>query len=108
MGEPTRLERLEAMLGESPQDRDLRYFLATEYFQAGRLAEALRELDRYFESGDDEGVGYKMRGTCLYRLGRKEEARACLEAGIEAARRHRHADLADDIEEVLEQFFTGG
>jgi len=103
--EPTRLEQLEALLAESPQDRDLRYFLSTEYLQAGRFEDALRELEKYFEAGDDEGVGYKMRGTCLFRLGRKEEARSCLEAGIQAARRHHHADLAADIEETLSQFF---
>ena len=93
------------MLAENPDDRDLRYFLATECFQVEAYAEALEHIDRYFATGDDEGVGYRMRGTCLLRLGRPEEARSCLEAGVRAARRHRHADLAADIEDTLEELF---
>jgi hypothetical protein len=93
------------MLRKSPEDRDLRYFVATEYFQQDRPAEALEQLEHYFGTGDDEGMGYKMRGTCLHRLGRIEEARACLEAGVEAALRHRHRDLAADIQETLAHLF---
>ena len=100
-----RLSQLEAMLLESPEDRELRYFLATEYFQAQRYQDALRELDHYFSSGDDEGVGFKMRGICLFHLGRKEESRAALLSGIAAARRYHHSDLAAEIEETLQEFF---
>jgi len=101
----SRLEQLLKMLEDSPADRDLRYFLATEYFQLERYSEALAELEEYFRSGDDEGMGYRMRGTCLFHLGRKEEARSCLQAGIQAALRHRHRDLAADIEETLGDLF---
>jgi len=48
-------------------------------------------------------VGYKMRGVCLFHLGRKQEARASLVSGIEAARRHRHTGLAAEIAETLEE-----
>jgi tetratricopeptide (TPR) repeat protein len=104
-GEPSRLEQLEAMRSESPGDRDLRYFLANEYLQRQRYAEALAELEEYFRSGDDEGMGFKMRATCLFHLGRREEAKACLQEGIEAALRHHHRDLAADIEETLADLF---
>lgn len=106
-GAEERIRQLEAMLGETPGDRDLRYFLATEYFQMGRYADSLRELEEYFRQGDDEGMGFKMRGICLLKTGRPEEARATLEAGIAAARRHHHADLAAEIEETLEELFPG-
>jgi Flp pilus assembly protein TadD len=99
--ERSRLERILEMIVQSPGDRDLRYFAATEYFQREEYAKALAELEEYFRSGDDEGMGYKMRGICLCQLGRLEEARACLEAGREAALRHHHRDLASDIEETL-------
>jgi tetratricopeptide (TPR) repeat protein len=103
--EASRLDQLREMLSLSPEDRDLRYFVATEYFQRGSYPEALAELEEYFRSGDDEGMGYKMRGTCLFHLGRREEAKACLSLGIEAALRHRHRDLAAEIRETLEAFF---
>jgi Flp pilus assembly protein TadD len=102
-----RLKQLEEMVQETPDDRELRYFLATEYFQAGRYPDALHELERYFRDGDDEGVGFKMRGICLFHLGRKEEARSALQSGISAAQRHRHSDLAAEIEETLEELFPG-
>jgi tetratricopeptide (TPR) repeat protein len=104
-GDPSRLEQLEAMRSESPGDRDLRYFLAHEYLQGQRYAEALAELEEYFRSGEDEGMGFKMRATCLFHLGRREEARTCLREGIEAALRHHHRDLAADIEESLAHLF---
>jgi tetratricopeptide (TPR) repeat protein len=104
-GEPSRLEQLEVMRSESPGDRDLRYFLAHEYLQRQRYAEALAELEEYFRSGEDEGMGFKMRATCLFHLGRSEEARACLREGIDAALRHHHRDLAADIEESLAHLF---
>jgi Flp pilus assembly protein TadD len=103
--QPSRLDQLLEMLSQSPGDRDLRYFVATEYFQRGMHAECLRELEEVLRTGDDEGMGHKMRGVCLYHLGRKEEARAGLASGIEAALRHHHRDLAADIEETLEELF---
>jgi Flp pilus assembly protein TadD len=104
-GSEERIRKLEAMLAESPEDRDLHYFVATEYFHKGRFAEALRELEEYFKSGDDEGMGWKMRGLCLFRAGRVEEAMAALRAGVAAAARHHHTDLAAEIEETLQDLF---
>ena len=82
----TRREQLEAMVAVDPEDRELRYFLATEYFGLQRYGDALHELEEYFRRGEDEGVGYKMRGVCLFHLGRKEEARASLVKDIGTAR----------------------
>jgi thioredoxin-like negative regulator of GroEL len=104
-GAEERIRQLEAMLEETPEDRDLRYFLATEYFGKQRYADALRQLEEYFRQGDDEGMGFKMRGICQLKTGRLEEARASLASGIAAARRHHHADLAAEIEETLEELF---
>ena len=104
-GAEERIMQLEAMLEEAPEDRELRYFLATEYFGTQRYADALRQLDEYFRAGDDEGMGFKMRGICQLKCGRPEEARASLQAGIAAARRHHHADLAAEIEETLQDLF---
>ena len=101
-----RIRQLEEMIGKQPGDRDLRYFLATEYFQLRRYADSLRELEKYLATGDDEGVGFKMRGICLFHLGRKDEARSALQAGIEAALRHHHSDLAAEVEETLQELFV--
>jgi len=100
-----RLQQLEQMVAETPEDSELRYFLATEYFQAARYPEALDQLEHYFRQGDDEGVGFKMRGICLFHLGRTDEARAALQSGVAAAQRHRHSGLAAEIEETLEELF---
>ena len=106
-GAEERIRQLESMLEETPDDRDLRYFLATEYFGKQRFAEALGHLEEYLRLADDEGMGFKMRGICQLKTGRPEEARASLAAGIAAARRHHHADLAAEIEETLAELFPG-
>jgi len=98
-----RLRTLREFVERFPEDARARYFLATELHKTKDWAGAAREYAAYFDLGaSDEGYGYRNLGECLLRLGNEEEGRLACERGIEAALRHRHDGLADEIRSVLE------
>ena len=98
-----RLRMLREFVEHFPEDARARYFLATELHKARDWEGAALEYAAYFDLGaSDEGYGYRNLGECLFRLGRSDEGRLACERGIEAALRHRHDGLADEIRSVIE------
>jgi len=81
----SRLEQIEAMLGEEPQDVFLNFSLAMELASAGRPAEALPAFDHVLELDPKYHVAYLRKGLLLIDLGRLEEARRALTAGAAVA-----------------------
>ena len=99
----SRLEALERMLGNRPDDSRLRFGLALEYMGAGRHEDGIRELRTYLEQTDDEGNGWGRLGAALRELGRDEEALAAYRKGVENAMRHGHPTMAEDFGEIVEE-----
>lgn len=89
------------MLQARPGDARLRFGLAVEYENAGRLEDAVRELRDYLAAADDEGNAWGRLGALLRRLDRPEEAEAAYRRGIEQALRHGHPSMAADLEAAL-------
>lgn len=96
-----RIAVLERMCRARPGDPRLRFGLAVEYENAGRIEDAVRELQTYLALTEDEGNAWGRLGALLRRLGRHEEARAAYRRGIEQARRHDHPSMAADLEGEL-------
>lgn len=99
-----RIEALRRMLEARPDDSRARFGLALEYERLGRWEEAVAELRTYLERTQDEGNAYGRLGRALRELGRDDEARDAYQRGIEAAYRHGHPTMAQEFEEVLEEF----
>lgn len=104
MATPDRVAALERMLEKRPDDARLRFGLALEYLNAGRTDEGVEELRAYLASSDDEGNAWGRLGAELRRTGQEEEAREAYRKGIEAAYRHGHPTMAEEFEEVLEEW----
>lgn len=98
----SRAEALERMLAGRPDDARLRFGLALEYLGAGRLEDGVRELRAYLDASEDEGNAWGRLGAALHELGRDEEAREAYARGIEAAERHGHPTMAEELREALE------
>jgi Flp pilus assembly protein TadD len=98
-----RAHALERMLAKRPDDPRLLFGLALEYLGADRLEEGVETLRRYLELADDEGNAWGRLAAALRPLGREDEARDALLRGIEAATRHGHPTLADELRAVLEE-----
>lgn len=98
-----RLDALRAMARGAPGDSRTRFFLAHELFKAEAWEEAAEHYAAYLaiETGD-VGAAWKNLGACYERLGRRDEAAEAWRKGIAAALAHRHAGLAAEIEEALE------
>lgn len=89
------------MLEGRPDDARLRFGLALEYLDAGRIEDGVRELRAYLAASDDEGNAWGRLGAALHSLGRDAEARDAYRRGIDAAGRHGHPTMADELEEAL-------
>jgi len=97
-----RLEALQAMVAERPEDSFLRYGLAMEYRNAGDLEAALAEFRRVIARNPEYSAAYYHGGQTLERLGREEEARAIYRSGIEAAARKGDRKTRDELQAALD------
>lgn len=100
----SRVDTLRSMLDSRPHDPRLRFGLAVEYLKADRLEEGVAELRRYLDMTDDEGNAWGRLGAALRELGRDDEAREAYRTGIQAADRHGHPTLADELREILDDW----
>jgi hypothetical protein len=88
MARTRRMEQIEALLAEDPNDAFLHYGLAMEHASAGDDTECARVLGELIARHTAEPYipAFLQRGQALARLDRTEEACAVLRVGIEAAR----------------------
>jgi E3 SUMO-protein ligase RanBP2 len=89
------------MLASRPGDARLLFGLALEYLKEGRIEEGVVTLRRYLAIADDQGNAWARLGAALRELGREAEAREALEHGIEAAERHGHPSMAQEMRDAL-------
>jgi tetratricopeptide (TPR) repeat protein len=108
MAGATRREKLEQMLQAEPDDEFLRYGLAGEYDNEGRIDEAVA-LYRGLMAGNPPHVPSYFRCAQLFvREERIDEARGLLRDGIEAARWAGDAHAAGEMAELLASLGTLG
>jgi Flp pilus assembly protein TadD len=103
-GGSARIEALRRMLDSRPDDPRAYFGLALEYERAGRWEDVAASLERYLVLATDEGNAYGRLGNALRQLGRDDEARGAYQRGIEVAMRHGHPTMAQEFEEVLEEW----
>lgn len=99
-----RIDALERMIEARPDDPRLLFGLAVEYLNGGRTEDAVDALRRYLERVDDEGNAWGRLGAALRMLGRDDEARDAYRKGVEAARGHGHPSMAEEFEEILDDW----
>jgi hypothetical protein len=97
------MERIEAMLAESPDDHFLRYGLAMEHASAGDDAGCVAVLrDLIARSTADPYIpAFLQAGQALARLDRTDEAADVLKAGIAAAEQAATPDALHARGEML-------
>lgn len=101
MSNPTRREKIEAMLQKDPQDPFLRYQLAMELDKTGEHEQSLNVFRGLMRDTVPHVPSFLMAGQQLNRLDRIDEARSVLRAGIEAARQQGNAHAAGEMSELL-------
>jgi uncharacterized protein HemY len=100
MAKTARMEKIEAMLAEDPDDPFLRYSLGMEYASANDDAGAVAVF-RELIALSPYVPAYHMAGQALNRLGRAEEACGILREGIAAARTAGDSHALGEMEGLL-------
>ena len=94
---------LSGILEQNPKDAFARYGLAMAYAAEGRMDEALHEFATTLEYNQDYVPAYQMAAQTLIKLGRMDEARARLQAGLAACERTGNAHAASEMQGMVEE-----
>lgn len=90
------------LVAQHPTDSFTRYSLAMAYAGEGRAEDALREFGTTIEGNPDYVPAYQMSAQILLKLGRAEEAKARLAAGLAACERTGNAHAASEMQAMLD------
>jgi tetratricopeptide (TPR) repeat protein len=97
-----KIAALTEILSMNPADSFARYGLAMAYAAEGRTDEALAEYATTVEKNPDYVPAYQMSAQTLLKLGRAEEAKQRLQAGLEAAARISNAHATSEMQAMLD------
>lgn len=98
----TRLAQLRDLHLADPNDPFLIYGIALEHAKAGDAEEALAWLERTLQVDETYAYAYFQKGKLLSELGRDEEARQALSAGIQHARTTGDNHAASELTVLLD------
>jgi Tfp pilus assembly protein PilF len=96
-----RLEILEQMVRQDPNNTFARYGLAMEYANSGDLMQAVVEFRTLLQHDENYAAAYYHAGQTLEKLGKIEQARAMYEQGIEASTRKGDLHTRSEIDAAL-------
>jgi Flp pilus assembly protein TadD len=102
MSAQIRMQKIQALLTQDPNDPELHYMLAMEHVSQGDDAGAVHCFEKLFAIAPDFPPAYHMAGRALQRLGRIDEARAVLQKGIPVALSRNDSHAAGEMEELME------
>jgi tetratricopeptide (TPR) repeat protein len=88
---------LSEILQQNPRDAFARYGLAMAYAAEGKTDEALREFATTTEYNPDYVPAYQMSAQTLVKVGKFDEARARLKAGLAACERTGNTHAASEM-----------
>ena len=102
MATKTRLEQIEEMLRDDPNDQELGYMLAMEHASRGDDVQAVRSFVDLMSRCPEYPPGFHQGARALLRLNRTDEAKAALRKGIPAALKQNNQHAAGEMQELLE------
>lgn len=103
-----RLEKLQEMAAQDPENAFVRYGLAQELAGQGRWEEAVAEFRRLVEGHPNYCYAYFHCGRALEKLGRIEEARSVYASGIAASSRAGDEHARSELEAALAELGVRG
>src|SRR5690348_12183173 len=98
---PGRLEQLQRMLQQTPDDPFLLYGIALEYKKANDTAQAIEYLDRTVRADPGYCYAYFQRGQVHESMGDLEAAKQAYRHGIEAADKKGDQHARSELEGAL-------
>ena len=95
-------EQIEKLLGAEPDDVFLNFGLAMELKKADLTDEAIAQFDRVIQLDPAYTAAYYHKGNTLIALGRNEEAKPVLQAGVEASRQAGNQHAESEMQALLD------
>jgi Tfp pilus assembly protein PilF len=107
MADNSRLEMLQEILAQDPNNKLARYGLAMEYSNSDQVDAALSEFQKLIAVDPAYANAYFMGAQALQKAERNDEAKAMLQQGIAAAQKtgNRHAE--SEMQAMLDQLEMG-
>ena len=103
-----RIEILTQFIQKDPNDSFARFGLAMEYARLDDTDQAIEQFRMLRERNPNYIPAYFQAGKLLAKIGRRDEARQVLDAGIAAAERvgdlHAKSEMEAELAEVLRAF----
>jgi thioredoxin-like negative regulator of GroEL len=103
-----RIEGLEEILADDPDDHTARFMLATELAKAGRHAHAVPHFAAVISADADYTAAYRGMGRALVAMGQAELARPVFEKGLSVAERTGDYQSGKEMEVFLRRYTEGG
>lgn len=97
-----RLEILQKMMKDKPEDLFLQYAIALEYKSAGSYEPAKEQLDRLLQTSPDYLPTYYQLAELLEETGEIERAAAVLEKGMALAQRLGDSRTARELKQAYD------
>ena len=103
-----RIEGLEEILLDEPEDTTTRFMLATELARVGEHARAAAHFGAILEADPDYTAAYRGLGRARVALGDLPGARSVFEAGLVVAERTGDIQSGKEMESFLRRYVEGG
>ena len=97
----TRLQQLQQMLAQEPDDVFLQYAMAIEYFSVNEFDKALVCLKDILEKNPDYLAAYYQTGKCYEELKQFENAKTIYQQGVELATKQQKTKTLNELKEAL-------
>jgi tetratricopeptide (TPR) repeat protein len=101
MADKTRMQQIQEMLADDPNDAMLRYMLAMEYVSLGDDRQAAHCFNELITATPDFVPAYMQAGRTLVRLGEDDQARAIFQRGITLAEQKQEFHARDEMQGML-------
>ena len=98
---PTRLQQLQQMLLQEPNDEFLQYAIAIEYFSANEMEKAAEALEKILAGNKNYLAAYYQLGKCYEALTKIAEAKNIYEQGIVIAQEQKKTKTLNELREAL-------
>jgi tetratricopeptide (TPR) repeat protein len=96
-----RIEQLQQMLEQEPDDVFLQYAIAMEYFSLQNFEKALSCLKKIINNNPDYLAVYYQIGKCYEELKQFEEAKSIYTKGIDVAQKQSKIKTLNELKEAL-------
>jgi len=98
---PSRLEQLQQMLLQEPNDEFLQYAIAMEFVSAGEMQKAIDGLEKILNNNKNYLAAYYQLGKCYETQHKITDAKSVYEKGIAIAHAQNKTKTLNELREAI-------